>query len=309
MTELSSQAADEAPPRRLAVVTGMSGAGRTSALKALEDLGYEAVDNLPLYLIDGLTETGRGRQRPMALGIDSRTRGFDGAAVSAALDTLVATAGFDTRLIFVDCDDAVLGRRYTETRRRHPLAVERPLNDGIALERRLLEPLKARADLLLDTTEMKPGDLRRILEGHFALDQSGEMTVFVTSFGFRNGLPREADLVIDVRFLRNPHYDPVLRPMTGLDRPVADYVAADQDYDSFFEKLTGMLSVLLPRYQAEGKSYLTLAIGCTGGRHRSVYTTERLAAWLVDRDFRAQARHRDLTQELQPEPLMQGRPL
>lgn len=294
---------DPAPPtgrpdRRVVVVTGMSGAGRSSVLRALEDMGYEAVDNPPLHLLDALVlgeGGGASTPRPLALGIDSRTRGFDVDRVMAALDRLEAHPGCETRLVFVDCDDAVLVRRYTETRRRHPLAVDRPLNDGIVLERRLVGPLKERAFLRLDTSTIPPGRLKSLLEEAFALDSQSDMAVFLTSFGFRNGLPREADLVFDVRFLDNPHYDPALRPQTGLDAAVAAFVTADPDWAAFFDRLTDLLALLLPRYAREGKSYLTIAIGCTGGRHRSVYTTARLAAWLTDQGIRAHATHRDLT--------------
>ncbi|MGB0697324.1 MAG: RNase adapter RapZ [Rhodospirillaceae bacterium] len=283
---------------RITVITGMSGAGRTSALKVLEDLGFEAVDNLPLSMMTDLVGLRMAAPSPLAVGIDCRTRGFDVGAVERVLDSLGSGAGGedvpDSTLVFVDCDDDVLRRRFTETRRPHPLAAGRPVGDGIAQERALLAPLKARADLVLDTTNLPPGELRRRLEEALGAGDGQGLTVFVTSFGFRNGLPREADLVFDVRFLSNPHYDPDLRDLTGLDAPVAAHVAADPDYESFFTRLTDLLSVLVPRYQAEGKSYLTIAVGCTGGRHRSVYTAERLAAWLGDQSVGAHVRHRDL---------------
>lgn len=280
--------------RRLVVVTGMSGAGRSTVLRALEDMGYEAVDNPPLHLLDALVLDPGADPRPLALGVDSRTRGFDVATVVAALDRLEAHPGHDTRMVFVDCEDAVLVRRYTETRRRHPLAVDRPLKDGISLERRLVGPLMERAFLRLDTSTLPPGRLKSLLEEEFALQPQPDMAVFLTSFGFRNGLPREADLVFDVRFLDNPHYDPRLRSLTGQDAAVAAFVEADPDWAAFFTRITDLLDLLLPRYAREGKSYLTIAIGCTGGRHRSVYTTERLAAWLTQRGVRAHATHRDL---------------
>ncbi|MBF0306177.1 MAG: RNase adapter RapZ [Alphaproteobacteria bacterium] len=296
----SPSAPGTAPPAtpsrsgRLVIVTGMSGAGRTLALKALEDLGYEAVDNLPLSLLSSLVRPGDGMSRPLAVGVDVRTRDFGAAPVLDTLDRLVAESDLDVRLLFVDCDDEVLGRRYTENRRRHPLAADRPLIDGIRHERALLAPLLARADVVLDTTALPPGELKRQVEGHFALDAGQGLTVFVTSFGYRRGVPREADLVFDVRFLNNPHYDPLLRPLTGRDRAVAEHVAADPDFAHFFGGLTSLLSPLLPRYAAEGKSYLTIAVGCTGGRHRSVAVAERLAAWLRDSGRRVDVRHRDL---------------
>ncbi|MCF8483049.1 MAG: RNase adapter RapZ [Rhodospirillum sp.] len=298
------KSADQPPPplpsppeggrRRVVLVTGMSGAGRASALRALEDLGYEAVDNLPLYLLDALISSGREEPRPLALGIDTRTRGFDMVTVLAALERLKGDNGFDTDLLFIDADNDILERRFTETRRRHPLAQERPVADGIAMERRLLAPLKDQASRRIDTTTLAPGQLKGILEAEFSLESGGEMTLFVTSFGFRNGLPREADLVFDARFLANPHYDPKLKPLTGLDPAVAAFVSADPDYEPFLKRVTDLLELLLPRYEREGKSYLTVAIGCTGGKHRSVYTAERLAAWLGDSGYRARVRHRDI---------------
>ncbi|AEO49993.1 glmZ(sRNA)-inactivating NTPase [Rhodospirillum rubrum F11] len=289
----------EAPPspaadRRVIVVTGMSGAGRTTVLRALEDIGYEAVDNLPLSLFEALTQGRWDQPRPLVLGIDTRTRGFHAATVLAAIERLVAATGFDVRLLFIDCDDEVLVRRYTETRRRHPLAVDRPLADGIALERALVAPLKERASRCLDTSILPPAKLRAVIEAEFSLDHRPELAIFVSSFGFRNGLPREADLVFDVRFLANPHYEPHLREMTGLDPAVAAYVAADPDFAPLIDRVTALLALLVPRYEKEGKSYLTIAIGCTGGKHRSVYTAERLAAWLNETGRRAHVRHRDL---------------
>lgn len=185
-------------------------------------------------------------------------------------------------------------RRYTETRHRHPLAEDRTVADGIAREREMLTSLRSRADVTIDTSNLAGGELKRILDGHFGLLAEAALSVFVTSFAYRNGLPREADLVFDVRFLANPHYDPALRPMTGREEPIAAYVAADPDFSPFFDGLTGLLTPLLPRYAAEGKSYLTIAVGCTGGRHRSVFTAERLAAWLETQGLDVHIHHREL---------------
>jgi RNase adaptor protein for sRNA GlmZ degradation len=278
----------------IVLITGMSGAGRTSSLKMLEDLGYEAVDNLPLSLLRGLVgQAGTGSQ-PIAVGIDVRTRGFAVANLLGELTKLIADRGLDCRLVFVDCDDDALARRYTETRRRHPLAGDRPVMDGIRLERDVVSPLRARADLVIDTSVSKPADLRRILAGHFALDSQRRLKIFITSFSFRQGLPREADLVFDVRFLDNPYYDPAMRDLTGLDPSVGTYVAADPGYAGFFGSLTGLLQPLLPRYDREGKSYLTIAIGCTGGRHRSVYVAEQLGVWFRGEGQVVTVAHRDI---------------
>ncbi|MBI2241239.1 MAG: RNase adapter RapZ [Magnetospirillum gryphiswaldense] len=280
---------------RAVIVTGLSGAGKTSALKVLEDLGYEAVDNLPVTLLSNLMIG--GGERPLAVGIDIRTRDFGVEPVLAEIDRIMAETGRAVRLLFLDCDDEVLRRRFTETRRRHPLAADRPLIDGIRHERELVSPLKRRADVVFDTSNLAPGEFKRVLSSHFGLDGDRGLMVFVTSFAYREGLPREADLVFDARFLANPHYVPELKPLTGRDQGVADYVSADPAFGDFFDSLTRLLAPLLPRFAAEGKSYLTIAIGCTGGRHRSVYTAERLAQWLKDQGARVELRHRELGQE------------
>ncbi|MCG5243162.1 RNase adapter RapZ [Azospirillum doebereinerae] len=283
-----------APRGRIVLVTGMSGAGMSVALKALEDLGYEAVDNLRLSLVPALLQQADPRRRPLALVIDSRTRDFSARNFLDELDDLQARDDLDVKLVFLDCGDEVLQRRFTETRRRHPLAVDRTVPDGIARERGLLFPLKERADVTIDTTQLSIHDLRRILSGHFQRDAQAALQVFVTSFSFRLGLPREADLVFDVRFLTNPHYDPALRALTGLDPAVAARVEGDADFPAFFRNLTELLRPLLPRYNQEGKSYLTIAIGCTGGKHRSVFVAERLAAWLAELDIKVNLSHREL---------------
>ena len=277
---------------RVILVTGMSGAGRSSALKALEDIGYEAVDNLPLSLLANLV--GRAPRHPLAIGVDIRTRDFAAGTVLEEIDELIRRPGLEVRLLFLDAGDEALQRRYTETRRRHPLAADRPLADGIRHERSLVAPLLARADVVIDTSDLTLGALQRVLRGHFALESTPGLSVFVTSFSYRRGVPREADIVFDVRFLANPHYVDGLRPHTGLDREVGRFIEADRDFPAFFDSLTGLLAPLLPRYRQEGKSYLTIAVGCTGGRHRSVYVAERLAAWLGAEGQRASVFHRDM---------------
>ena len=303
---MSRQEAKEPRDRiRVLLVTGLSGAGKTSALKALEDLGYEAVDNVPLSLLGSLVAPGRSEfgahrvLRPIAIGVDIRTRDFGIEPFLFELDSLLAESGIEVKVLFMDCDDDELGRRYAETRHRHPLAVDRPVSDGIAHERRLVNPLRARSDVVLDTTGLGPGDLKRILHGHFGLETRADLALFVMSFGFRNGLPREADLVFDVRFLANPHYDPDLRPLSGLDKSVADFIADDEEFPRFFVNLSALLLPLLPRYAAEGKSYLTIAVGCTGGRHRSVFVAERVAAWLRDNGRNVHLHHRDLERAIE----------
>lgn len=298
MTLSSSQ--QPAGRQKLAIITGLSGAGLSVALKALEDLGYEAVDNLRLSLLPMLLAQTRAAARPLAVVIDGRTPDFAAEPLLREVDALRDDPALDVGLLFLDCSAEALQRRFTETRRRHPLAADRTVADGIEREKTMLAPVGARADWTIDTTSLSLHDLRRLLTAQFGLDGAPRLSVFVASFSFRRGLPREADLVFDVRFLANPHWVPELRPLTGLDEEVAAHVAADPDFDLFFDRMTGLLQPLLPRYNREGKSYLTIAVGCTGGRHRSVYVAERLGAWLRGRDIRGQdirvgVNHRDLT--------------
>jgi len=292
MTSVNEQTAP-AGKLPLVLVTGVSGAGKTSALKALEDMGFEAVDNLPLSLMGRLVAPG-DFPHPIAAGVDIRTREFGAEAFLEQVAELRARADVDVKVLFMDCDDQVLTRRYAETRRRHPLAIDRPVADGIRQERTLLAPVREQADVVMDTSDMSLGAQKAAMEDHFAVHGDPGLPVFVVSFSYKNGVPRDADLVFDVRFLKNPHYDLDLRPLTGLDEKVGQHVAGDPGFDEFFGHLTALLGPLLPRYAAEGKSYLTIAVGCTGGRHRSVYVAERLGAWLGDRGEKARVRHRDL---------------
>jgi UPF0042 nucleotide-binding protein len=298
-----SDGAQAAASSRVLVVTGMSGAGRSTALKALEDLGYEAVDNLPLSLVPSLMSH-RPLSAPLAVGADVRTRDFGVSALADTFHRLTPEGGAQPVVVFLDCSDDRLVGRFTETRRRHPLALDRPVIDGIRLERQYVSPLRDRADLVIDTTDLSPADLKRVLHGHFALDRSPGIALSVISFSYRNGLPRDADIVFDARFLRNPHYVPLLRTRAGLDPEVGAYIAGDPVFRSFFRDLGALLDSLLPHFEREGKSYLTIAIGCTGGRHRSVYLVERLAAWLGERGRAVSVRHRDLdrpgTAEMHP---------
>ncbi len=280
--------------RRVVLVTGMSGAGRTSALRALEDAGYEAVDNLPLSLLPSLIRSDEAQTQALAIGVDTRTRGFAATSLLTSVDALRGQAGIDLSLLFVDCDDESLRRRFTETRRRHPLATDRPLADGIRAERALLRDLRDHADLVIDTTDLSQADLKRRVQDSLAIESAAALALQVVSFAYRNGLPSDADLVFDVRFLSNPHYQAPLKPLTGRDPAVAAFIERDPGCAGFLDGLTSMLGALLPRYAREGKSYLTIAIGCTGGRHRSVYVAERLAAWLRTQHWRCGLHHRDL---------------
>ncbi|WP_395683041.1 RNase adapter RapZ, partial [Inquilinus sp.] len=275
MSDIAQTQAPIGARHRLVLVTGLSGAGHSTTLKTLEDLGHEAIDNLPIALLGPLVDHAEGR--PMAVTIDTRTRGFSVEALETEVAALRARGDVDVRLLFVDADDEVLQRRFTETRRRHPLAIDRPVADGIRRERLELYPLRLLADVVVDTSLTSPQDLRRLIEGHFGLDTSTGLYVTVMSFSFKRGLPREADLVFDVRFLDNPHWVPELRPQTGQDPAVQAMIRRDIQFDPFMASLFGLLEPLLPRYNREGKSYLTIAVGCTGGKHRSVFVAETLA--------------------------------
>jgi len=263
-------------PRRVVLVTGLSGAGKASILRVLEDLGYEAVDNPPLRLMEDLVARG---ERKVAIGVDTRSRGFDAQDILLTLARLKCNPDLRPELVFAYADEAALLRRYTETRRRHPLAPTSRVADGVAAEIAMTATLRDAADLLLDTSDLPLPMLRRMIEQRFseAEDNDTGMTVALISFAYPAGLPREAELVFDARFLRNPHYVPTLRVKTGLDADVAAYVEADPDYTPFMAKVTELLTMLLPRFVQEGKKYVSIAIGCTGGRHRSVRIVEALA--------------------------------
>lgn len=281
-------------PRRVVLVTGMAGAGLSTSLKALEDLGYEVLDNLPLSLIDLVLRGEESRDRPLAIGVDSRTRDFSAAALLERVAALRNDPSMSVQLVCVEAGDEALLRRFNETRRRHPLALDRPVIDGILGERAMLEPIREAADLVIDSSDLSIHDLRRFVAERFRQERTPDLRVFVTSFSYRKGLPRDADLVFDVRFLKNPHWDAELRPFTGQDPRVAAYIEQDPELAPFIERLTAFLLPLLPRYREEGKSYLTIAIGCTGGKHRSVYVAERLAAWLRAQGIEAGLSHRGL---------------
>jgi UPF0042 nucleotide-binding protein len=288
-----------AAPKSILLVTGMSGAGKSTALRTFEDLGWETVDNLPLLLLDRLLATAlpadvESDARPLAIGIGAQTRGFDAERIVRRIKKLREEHGHDVGTLFLDCSGTELVRRYSETRRRHPLAIDRPATDGIARERELLAPILRWANRVIDTTSMTTNDLQAAIRATFGAKDSAAPVLNVMSFGYARGLPRNADLVFDMRFLRNPHWVPELRPGTGLDQPVADYVAGDPAYPDAIPRIEDLLLTLLPRYRAEGKSYVTVAIGCTGGRHRSVHVADRVARRLQAEGFSPTVTHRDL---------------
>ncbi len=291
------------------LVTGLSGAGKASILRALEDIGFEAIDNPPLTLVDQLVSRG---ERPLAIGLDARTRGFDAPQVLQVVDRMRQNPRIETTLVYATADAQALLRRFTETRRRHPLAPQGRVTDGIEQEARLTQSLRDAADMVVDTTELPLAELRRLVERRFGRPEGAEqgavsLMITLMSFAFPAGLPREADMVFDARFLRNPHYDPILRPRTGLDPDVAAYVEADPDFEDFFASIHAMLALVLPRFVREGKKYATIAVGCTGGRHRSVRIVERLAPVLHRLGAQGQAQawqvttvHRELTKAGSP---------
>ncbi len=272
----------------------MSGAGLSTALKVFEDLGYESVDNLRLGLVPALVEDEATSKRHLAVVIDTRNANFTVEDLLRVDRLLASKPDLEVSLLFLDCSNEALQQRFTETRRRHPLAEGRPVTDGIRAERELLWKLKNEADQVIDTSEISIHDLRRLIAGHYRFDSTHGLTLFVTSFSFRHGVPREADLVFDARFLANPHWDQALRLLTGRDKAVADYIRRDPDYFLFMEHLSGLLLPLLPRFQQEGKSYLTIAVGCSGGRHRSVMVAEELAKIFADAGYAVSTGHRDL---------------
>lgn len=283
--------------RPFVVVSGLSGAGRVTALSALADMGYVAVDNIPLALLGDLVRSTSGKPGeeapPLAFGIDTRTFGFDPRALVERIRELRKNPGLAVRLLFLEADTETLQRRYTESRRPHPVAPDRPVVDGIEQERQQIGFMRDHADVRIDTSGLSPHRLKQILTGHFALGAAPGVRISVMSFSFRRGLPREADLVFDARFLKNPHYEPTLRPLTGRDPAVAAFIATDPDYGPFVDRLKGLIGPLLPRFDAEGKSYLTIAVGCTGGRHRSVALAEELAEWLRSAGRSVTLSHRD----------------
>ena len=266
--------------RRAVIVTGLSGAGKASILRALEDIGYEAVDNPPLTLLFDLLVRS---DRPVAIGLDARSRGYDATKLLETIDRATLETRNRPDLVYALADETVLLQRYTETRRRHPLAPQGRIVDGIAAEATLTAPLREAATLVIDTSNLPLAELRQVIERRFADASDGlarTLTLSLVSFGFPAGLPREAEVVFDVRFLRNPHYVADLKEKTGLAGEVAAYVEADADFEVFFTHLTTMVGFLVPRYIREGKRYLTIAIGCTGGQHRSVCVVERLARFV-----------------------------
>jgi len=275
---------------RLLLVTGMSGAGKSTVLDALEDLGWDVVDNLPADLLQEFVHGGGQRTANVAIGMDVRSRGFDPSTLGELIHSI---EGVEPELLYLDCSGTELMRRYDETRRRHPLAPDRPAEDGIARERQLTWPLRTAADSLVDTTDLSPAELRDELRRRFGGD-ADQPVLTILSFSFARGISRTADLVLDLRFLPNPHWVEELRPLTGADAPVRSYLEQEPAWGEAMERIEALLIDWIPRYWAAGKSYVTVAFGCTGGRHRSVAAAIEMSERLRRAGFAPNVRHRDL---------------
>lgn len=278
---------------RLVLVTGPSGAGRTTALRTLEDLGFEVIDNLPLALVPRLLD-GPSLNRALALGVDVRNRDFSVGAVLDTFEAVKASEEFEPMMVFLDASREVLSRRYSETRRRHPLSPESAADEGIAAETQLLDRLRDRADILIDTSELTPHNLSAEIANWFSEARGRFLALTVMSFSYKRGIPRGADMVLDCRFLRNPHWEESLRPLTGQSEAVGSYIEKDAKYKPFLNHVSGLLTFLLPAYVDEGKAHFTLALGCTGGKHRSVFLTETLSKDLQSDGWTVKVRHREL---------------
>jgi UPF0042 nucleotide-binding protein len=289
--------------QRILLVTGLLGAGKTTALRVLEDLGWEAIDNFPIRLLERLLDTTPPRtgtphpadlRPPLAIGFDTRTRGFNPHDIIRRVKTLSGRSDLEVTTLFLDCSGRELERRYNETRRRHPLAADMPVASGISAERELLEPLRRWADIVIDTTSYAVNELQQVIRERFAPVGGHGLTVTVSSFGFSRGMPPVADLVFDVRFLDNPHWIDALRPLTGRDAPVGDHITQDPGFAEAYTRIRDLVLFLLPRYEAQGKAYVHIAFGCTGGRHRSVFFAEQIAAALREAGFSPTLLHRNL---------------
>jgi len=278
------------------LVTGMSGAGKSTTLRVLEDLGWEMLDNFPIRLLKPLINEVSSTENPapLAIGFDSRTRGFIPNDIISLAKDLVGRDNLSVTTLFLDCGSAELERRFNETRRHHPLARGRSAIEGIRSDRELMEPLRRWSESVIDTSELASNELQQLIRERFHREDAATQAVTVSSFGFARGMPPLADLVFDMRFLDNPHWVDGLREQTGLDAPVGEYITARGDFDEVFQRIRDLVLSLLPRYQAQGKAYVHVAFGCTGGRHRSVYTAETMAEALRDAGFSPTVIHRNL---------------
>jgi UPF0042 nucleotide-binding protein len=278
---------------RLVLVTGPSGAGRTTTIRVLEDLGYEGIDNIPLSLVPRLID-GAPLGRPIALGLDVRNRDFNATALIELIDGLTRDPRVGLDVLYLDCAPAELIRRFSETRRRHPLAPAETPAAGIEREIDLLAPIRVRADHLIDTTDLSPHDLKAEIARWFQVGETGRLSVSVQSFSYKRGVPRGVDMIFDCRFLANPHWETALRALDGRDPAVVAFVQADRRFPEFFRKLQELLLFLLPAHLEEGKAHLAIGFGCTGGQHRSVAVAELTGAALAKAGWPVSKRHREL---------------
>ena len=279
-------------PQKLIVVSGPSGAGRSTAINVLEDLGFETIDNVPLSLLPRLTSG--ELTRPLAIGLDVRNRDFSIDGVADLLTQLSDRDDIEAHLLFLEANEDALVRRYSETRRRHPLAPDEPAIQGIRKEASLLLPLREKAEFLLETSDLSPHDLKARLTEWFGDEGGALFGVSVQSFSYKRGTPKGVDMTFDCRFLKNPYWEPALRKMTGLDSAVGTHIETDPRFEEFFLKVKELLLMLLPAFRDEGKSHLSIGFGCTGGQHRSVYVTEQIALALAKQGWQVSKRHREI---------------
>ena len=284
---------DPDPDHRLVLITGPSGAGRTTAIRVLEDLGYEGIDNIPLSLVPRLID-GQPLGHPIALGLDVRNRDFNAGAVIELIDRLTRDPRVSLELLYVDCAAPVLISRFSQTRRRHPLSEAATPAEGIEREIDLLAPIRIRADHLIDTSDMSPHDLKAEIGRWFDPGADRRLALSVQSFSYKRGLPRGLDMVIDCRFLNNPYWEPGLRDLDGRDPAVSAFVARDPRFAPFYQKVQDLILMLLPAQLEEGKAHLAIGFGCTGGQHRSVAVAEKLAKVLAEAGWQVSKRHREL---------------
>ncbi len=285
--------ADPSPDHKLVLITGPSGAGRTTAIRVLEDLGYEGIDNIPLSLVPRLID-GPPLGRPIALGLDVRNRDFNATALIELIDSLTRDPRVMLEVLYLDCSPAVLIRRFSETRRRHPLAPAETPSLGIAREIDLLAPIRARADHLIDTTDLNTHDLKAEIARWFDAGPTSRLAVSIQSFSYKRGVPRGVDMIFDCRFLANPHWSPALRPLDGRDPRVESHVRADPRFAEFTHRVCELIIFLLPAHLDEGKAHLAIGFGCTGGQHRSVAVAELVGNALAEAGWPVSKRHREL---------------
>lgn len=286
-------AGEQTAKAQLVLMTGPSGAGRSSAIHVLEDLGFEAIDNLPLRLLPGLLD-GASLQNPLVLGVDTRNRDFSTGGLLDVIEKLARRSDIDLTVLYLDCHSDVLIRRYSESRRRHPMAPAESIETGVLRELDLLAPIRDRADTLIETGDINVHQLREEIERWFSPLGARTLSLSVQSFSYKRGLPRGIDMVFDSRFLANPYWEPALRNLDGRDARVAEYVRSDDLFQPFFERVLDLTRLLIPANIDEGKSHMSIAFGCTGGQHRSVTLAESLAEALADDGQQVSIRHREL---------------